>query len=154
RDHETRLRRAQALAQGSGVGRRLACVLVRQKLERQAEIAERLAYLRPTLVPNRARAPITVGAAIRAERDKLKPTLDYAAIRLIEAHAGRHYWETWALVSPCFSKALGARMPSHWRTAGPRTSQLDSKRAHNATTPVQAILNYTYAMLQVEAIIA
>jgi CRISPR/Cas system-associated endonuclease Cas1 len=38
--------------------------------------------------------------------------------------------------------------------AGPRTSWVDGKRARKATTPVHAILNYSYAILEVEATIA
>ena len=45
-------------------------------------------------------------------------------------------------------------MPDHWRTAGPRTSHIDRKRARKASTPVHAILNYTYAILEIEASIA
>lgn len=38
--------------------------------------------------------------------------------------------------------------------AGPRTSWVDGNRARKATTPVHAILNYTYAILETEGTIA
>jgi len=45
-------------------------------------------------------------------------------------------------------------VPAHWHRAGPRTSWIDRKRARKAASPVHAILNYSYAILEVEATIA
>lgn len=75
-------------------------------------------------------------------------------MREIESSAGRNYWKTWACVAPHFERESSRRCPEHRHTAGPRTSWVDRKRARKAATPVHAILNYTYAILELEATIA
>lgn len=46
-------------------------------------------------------------------------------------------------------------IPEHWHLAGPRTSAAEEKkRARKATTPVHALINYSYAILETEATIA
>jgi CRISPR/Cas system-associated endonuclease Cas1 len=45
-------------------------------------------------------------------------------------------------------------VPEHWHTAGPRTSRVDRRWPRRATTPAHALLNYAYAILETEAVIA
>ena len=52
-----------------------------------------------------------------------------------------------------FSTRLGAA-PDHWATAGPRTSRIDRQWPRRAITPAHALLNFAYAMLETEAVIA
>src|SRR5215211_5528516 len=68
RHHESRLRRAQVLATTDDLGRIAVVSLLKAKLERQAQIAERLAHLKPTVRVKDA-TPITVAAAIRVAAD-------------------------------------------------------------------------------------
>lgn len=153
RHHEAKLRRAQVLATDNDAGRIATVGLLRAKLEAQAVLMGRLAYLRP-LVRVKDAKPIAVADAIRGWATELTPDLTFTRMRAIESSAGRLYWQTWARITPCFDRCWETTVPEHWHTAGPRTSHIDRKRARKASTPVHAILNYTYAILEIEASIA
>jgi len=153
RHHESKLRRAQALAAESEAGRRTTVALLRSKLMAQAKVVDRLAHLKP-FVRVKDAEPIPVAEAIIGWAAELHDGLTYARMREIESSAGRNYWQTWARVAPRFEAAFAKTIPEHWHTAGPRTSWVDRKRARKAATPVHAILNYTYAILEIEATIA
>lgn len=153
RHHESKLRRAQVLAAENEQGRYATAALLTAKLHAQAEIAERLSHLKAT-VRVKDKHPISVGDAIRGWADLIQPDTSFARMRELESSAGRAYWQTWARLSPRFEPAWTASVPEHWRVAGPRTSYVDRKRARKATTPVHALLNYTYAIVEVEATIA
>jgi CRISPR-associated endonuclease Cas1 len=154
RHHESKLRRAQALA-GTDVTGRIATVeLLRAKLEHQAQLAERLSHLKAT-VRVKDTQPITVAAAIREAASRMHPDLSYRDLRKLESSAGRNYWQTWARVPVRFDPSWRRAIPQHWHLAGPRTSAAEDKnRARKATTPVHALLNYSYAILEAEATIA
>lgn len=154
RHHEAKLRRAQVLAPENGLGGIALVELLRAKLEAQATIAERLAHLKPTIRVKDAR-PLTVSELIRRHAAALHPELEISRLREIESAAGRAYWQTWAQLPIAFDSAWAKRVPDHWHTAGPRTSKAENKkRARKATSPVHAMLNYTYAILETEATIA
>jgi CRISP-associated protein Cas1 len=153
RHHEAKLRRAQVLAADNELGRHATVDLLRSKLHSQAEIVDRLSHLKRTVRVKDAK-PITVAEAIRDWADLLQPHLPFARMREIESSAGRAYWQTWTNLAPSFDRRWDRTVPNHWRSAGPRTSWVDRKRARKAATPVHAILNYTYAILEVEATIA
>jgi len=153
RHHEAKLRRAQVLATDNDAGRIATVGLLRAKLEAQAVLMERLAHLRP-LVRIKDANPIAVADAIRGWATELTPELTFTRMRAIESSAGRLYWQTWARVTPRFDRCWATTVPEHWHTAGPRTSHIDRKRARKASTPVHAILNYTYAILETETTIA
>jgi len=153
RHHEAKLRRAQVLAADNDAGRIATVGLLRAKLEAQAVLMERLAHLRP-LVRIKEAKPIAVADAIRGWAAELTPELTFTRMRAIESSAGRLYWQTWARVTPRFDRTWASTVPEHWHSAGPRTSNIDRKRARKASTPVHAILNYVYAILEIEASIA
>ena len=153
RHHESKLRRAQVLATESEGGRRATVALLRAKLMAQARVVGRLAHLKPTVRVKNA-VPIPVAEAIIGWAAELHDGLTYARMREIESAAGRNYWQTWARVAPRFEHAFAKTVPEHWHVAGPRTSWVDGTRARKAVTPVHAILNYSYAILEVEATIA
>lgn len=153
RHHESKLRRAQVLAATDQTGRAAIVTLLQAKLEHQAQVAERLSHLKATTRVKDAQ-PITVAAAIRQAAAAMHPDLTFAELRVLESSAGRNYWQTWARVPVTFD-ATWRRTPTHWHVAGPRTSAAENKgRARKATTPVHAILNYTYAILETETTIA
>jgi CRISPR-associated protein Cas1 len=153
RRHEAKLRRAQVLAAESATGRNATVERLRYKLHAQADLVERLAHLKATVRVKDA-TPVAVSDAIRGWAAMLRPDLSFARMRQVESSGGRNYWQTWARLEPRFDKRWAQDVPEHWRTAGPRTSDIDGKRARKASTPVHAILNYTYAILEVEASIA
>lgn len=153
RHHESKLRRAQVLATENEQGRHATATLLVAKLHAQADLVQRLAHLKAT-VRVKDKHPISVADAIRGWAALIEPDLAFSRMRELESSAGRAYWQTWARLSPRFEPGWAAIVPEHWHTAGPRTSYVDRKRARKAATPVHALLNYTYAILEVEATIA
>jgi hypothetical protein len=67
---------------------------------------------------------------------------------------GRYYWTAWALVPVRLAPSAIGAVPEQWQTAGSRTSIVDRKSARRAATPAHAMLNYGYAILEAEAILA
>ena len=153
RNHESQLRRAQVLAADNELGRLAIVGLLREKLLAQADVVERLAHLKPSVRVKNGK-PVAVSDAIRDWAVQLSPELSFEYLRRIESSAGRNYWQVWARFGPTFDPAWSQSVPDHWRTAGPRTSKLDRKRARSAATPVHAIINYAYAVLETETTIA
>src|SRR5205807_2904853 len=56
----------------------------------------------------------------------------------------------WAPVEVPFGPRDAAQVPAHWRTVGPRHSPL-SASPRLAVNPANAIMNYLYALLEIEA---
>lgn len=152
--HDSRLRRAQVLAAESEVGRRATVELLRLKLERQAELAERrLSHLKATIVRDHKHT-IAIADAIRERAEAMSPNCSYTELRKLESIAGRYYWQTWARVPVRFDRSWRSQVPDHWHVAGPRTSKVDRQWPRRATTPVHAALNYVYAIAESEALLA
>ena len=152
--HESKLRRAQVLAAENEAGRKATIELLRAKLEAQADLVERrLAHLRPALTRNH-RSVVSVAEAIREQAEAMHSELSYSELRKLESIAGRHYWQTWARVPIRFDLSWGGATPEHWRRAGARTSRIDRQWPRRAITPAHAFLNYGYAVLETEALIA
>ena len=138
---DARLRRAQALALDSGVGLELSRSLIKAKLEGQ----ERL--LRDRLRDS------TGALGIASLRERLAETETIKAVRNLEAQAAVLYFARWRNIPVFWPKADLRRTPEHWRTAGSRQSPL-SGGPRLAVTPVHAILNYCFAMLESESRLA
>lgn len=155
RFHNAKLRRAQVLAAEGASGLDANRALLRAKLEGQARVAERLSYVRPTLRTDRKTREITVAQAIRERLAQLEEARDFAGVRVLESMAGRYYWQTWARVPVRFDRGFGRSVPEHWLRAGPRfPARTKRARPEKAITPVHALLNYSYAILETEATIA
>lgn len=138
---DARLRRAQALALGNGVGLEICRALIDAKLQGQ----ERLVRER---LNNSAAADVVAGF-----RDRLPAAEGVEDIRLLEAHAAVSYFGALRNVPVLWPKADVRRIPDHWRTVGSRQSPL-SGRPRLAVTPVHAILNYCFALLESESRLA
>ncbi|MEQ8832828.1 MAG: CRISPR-associated endonuclease Cas1 [Microcella sp.] len=145
RHHDPKLRRAQALATDSETGRQIMIDLLSTKLERQATLCDRIEEITGI---------IGQSEIIRREKTKLDSLATTKELRHREATAAQAYWRAWAKVPVTFSGADAAGVPDHWRIVGPRTSQLDGQWSRRAISPVHAMLNYLYAILEVEATIA
>jgi CRISP-associated protein Cas1 len=152
--HESRLRRAQAHAAETALGRAASIELLRTKLDRQAQLYEqRLAHLKATILrDHKHRVPIA--DAIREQADLMTPDLTVGELRKLESIAGRYYWGVWARVPIHFAPSFEKLAPEHWHHAGPRTSRLDRQWPRRAMTPAHALLNYAYAILEAEALLA
>ncbi len=135
---DSRLRRAQALAPGNGVGLKIARELVRRKLEGQLALLARMPDGQASV------------AVIHENLGSLERTLSPVQLRLFESVAAAAYWKAWERVPIRFVRRDESRLPDHWRTFGPRGSPL-ANGPRLAANPPNAILNYLYAILEGEA---
>jgi CRISPR-associated endonuclease Cas1 len=138
---DVRLRRAQALALSNGVGVEISRALIEAKLEGQERvIRERLNDLAAAQV-------------IATFREKLPAAGTVEMVRMLEAHAAVSYFGALRNVPVLWPKADSRQIPEHWRTVGSRHSPL-SGGPRLAVTPVHAILNYCFALLESESRLA
>jgi len=138
---DARLRRAQVFAISNGVGAEICRKLIDAKLEGQ----ERLV---------RERLHDSVAAQeIAAFRNKLKTANTADDIRWLEAHAAVAYFGALRNVPVLWPKKDLPRIADHWRTVGSRQSPL-SGGPRLAVTPVHAMLNFCFALLESESRLA
>jgi hypothetical protein len=69
---------------------------------------------------------------------------------MIEAQAAATYWAAWRALPVSFPKKDLPRIPAHWCTFGTRISPLTGS-PRLAVTPGCAMMNYLYALVEVEA---
>jgi CRISPR-associated endonuclease Cas1 len=137
RPSEAKLRRSQALAAGNGVGLEITRTLIDAKLRGE----ERM--LREQL-----NSP-TAADVISGFRQKLASADSFDRIRIVEATAAAAYFREWRFLPVMWPKADVKKLPDHWRFAGSRQSPLTGG-PRLAVTPVHAVLNYCFALLQSE----
>lgn len=138
---DARLRRAQAVAVSSDTGIAIARELLTRKLSGQADVLE-------TFDSGNISAD-----TVRRFRDDLTTATSAAQLRMVEAQAAAVYWTAWALVAVRFARKAAYRVPDHWQTFGGRGSPLTGS-PRTAANPVNAILNYLYAIAEAETRIA
>jgi CRISPR-associated endonuclease Cas1 len=141
RPSDARLRRAQALAAHSGTDLRITRALLSAKLAGQERIA------RHTL------NNLVAAETILQARAALDAAVTIPAIRQLEARGGLAYWSAWRDLRVSFPTTDLRRVPEHWRTFGSRISPV-SGSPRCAANPVNAILNYLYAILESESRLA
>lgn len=138
---DARLRRAQALALGNGIGVEICRKLIDAKLEGQEQLLrERLHDL-------------VAAQEIAAYRDNLKMADTAEAIRWLEARAAIAYFGALRNIPVLWAKMDLARIPENWRTVGSRHSPL-SGGPRLAVTPFHAVLNYCFALVEGESRLA
>lgn len=134
-----RIRRAQAIAPYTGAHLPIIRLLLKRKLEGQSENLARFA-------PESLSAT-TIAAMLGALETADSPDV----MRGYEANAAVAYWDSLASMPVTFGRR--EVVPDHWRTFGGRASALTGN-PRRATNPVNALLNYAYAVLEAEASIA
>ena len=137
RPSEAKLRRSQALAAGNGIGLEIARTLIEAKLSGEERV------LREQL-NSPAAADVISGF-----RQKLASADSFDHIRIVEANAAAAYFREWRFLPVMWPKADIKKIPDHWRFAGSRQSPLTGG-PRLAVTPVHAVLNYCFALLQSE----
>lgn len=139
--NDVRLRRGQALAAFTDTGLSITRELLATKLQGQLALLLR--------IENGAQAREEIEYALEA----LSRADTMTALRYAESRAAVAYWTAWRDVEVRFVGKDRERVPKHWRTVGSRQSLLtDAPR--KAVTPVNALLNYLYAVLESEAHLA
>jgi CRISPR-associated endonuclease Cas1 len=141
RPSDIRLRRAQALAHHTGAAFRLSRELIDRKLAGQERAAS-------DSLKDQA-----ISAQIRQIRSELAEVETLDAIRSVELRAAKIYWKAWRAVPVKFPEKDMPRVPEHWQKFGSRASAL-SGSSRLAVNPVNAILNYLYALLEAECRLA
>jgi CRISPR-associated endonuclease Cas1 len=140
------LRRAQIEALNNGRGLALATTLIDRKLSTSLDT---LATLPPSVAQESA---VDRVAALRSRlRDDPPQSID--DLRLLEAWAAISYFAAWRTVRLRW-KGTGKRpIPPEWRQVGMRQDVLRRSNRH-ARHPVNAMLNYGYAVLESQVRIA
>ncbi len=139
---DARLRRAQAAAAGSPVGVELARHLLRQKISGQADVAE--TGLGQPLVASQLR-----------EVAEHLDSADLIHARELEAQASNSYFAAWSTVECRFAARDADRVPQAWHRFAVRRSPINRGRSpRNAADPINALLNYNYALAEAECRIA
>jgi CRISPR-associated protein Cas1 len=69
-------------------------------------------------------------------------------LRLLEARSAVAYFRAWYATSLLWRTSARHPIPDEWRTVGPRFTRVYASGSRNASHPVNAILNYAYAVLQ------
>jgi CRISP-associated protein Cas1 len=69
-------------------------------------------------------------------------------LRLLEARSAVAYFRAWYATSLLWRTSARHPIPDEWRTVGPRFTRVYATGSRNASHPVNATLNYAYAVLQ------
>jgi CRISPR/Cas system-associated endonuclease Cas1 len=94
-----------------------------------------------------------VADAIGRAREAIPSAETIDAIRLLESRGAYAYWDAWDGLPINFPKSDLRRVPEHWRTFRNRISPLTGS-PRLAANPINAMLNYFYALLESEARLA
>ena len=142
RQSDAQLRRAQACANQSDIAVHISRELIGLKLASQE-----------TMARDKLR-DISAADAIAQLRAQLSTARTTDAVRVCEARAAAAYWTAWRTVQVEFPKKDLHRIPEHWKSFGSRTSPISGFSPRLAANPLNAILNYLYAVLESEARLA
>jgi CRISPR-associated endonuclease Cas1 len=135
---DAKLRRAQALALGNGIGLRISKDLISQKLAGQE-----------LLVRDMLKDSATADAIARF-RDELPSAESLEVVRLIESQAARCYWKSWSDLPIHWPRKDECRVAEHWKRFGSRISPL-THSPRLAANPPNALLNLLYSVLESES---
>src|SRR5579862_3353542 len=138
---DAKLRRAQALALQNGTALRISRELIDRKLAGQERVAREALHDEST------------AQLIKLVRSELAEVESVNAVRGIEAQGAKIYWSAWRALAVTFPRKDLPRVPEHWRSFGLRRSSLTGS-PRLATNPVNAILNFLYALLAAESRLA
>jgi CRISPR/Cas system-associated endonuclease Cas1 len=115
RPSDSRLRRAQSLANTSHIGTEIARELIGRKLMGQERVAR----------DKLERAD--VANVIASYRTSLMSARTIADVRQLESIAAQAYWLAWRFVPIKFPESDISRVPMHWRTFGTRKSPITGR---------------------------
>lgn len=138
---DVRVRRGQAFASAHPYGVDLARHLMEAKVEGQRDLLRGLGGQGVAV------------AALTAALELLRTADSIIDIRFVESRAAAMYWDAWYGVPIRFAVRDKARVPAHWLTYNTRRSQISTSQ-RKASDPINALLNYTYGILEAEAQLA
>lgn len=134
------LRRAQALAPTNGTGLAIMQAVMARKVAGQAAVLREMGH--------------DVEAAwLDGMVRGIESAATLAGLANVESQAAAAYWACWEAVPLAFARRDAKAAPEHRGRFGTRTSPLTGA-PRKAATPGNALLNYLYGILEVEARIA
>jgi CRISPR-associated endonuclease Cas1 len=139
---DARVRRAQALAPGTETGLQIAKYLISQKLHGQARIARDVF------------GALHIAESILSLERDTSPLASLEEIRQVEASAASLYWSAWGPLNIPFVKNDAGRVPDNWKVFEGRRSAVTPGTPRNATDPVNAMINYSFRLLEAEGHLA
>jgi len=98
-------------------------------------------------------APAAAATIVRLA-NQLDEAVSLEEIRQLEAAAANLYWNAWCSLSVQFTKRDTGKVPEAWKTFEGRRSAVNPGSARSATEPVNALLNYTYRLVEGEGRLA
>jgi CRISPR-associated endonuclease Cas1 len=81
-------------------------------------------------------------------RIELDPPKTVDELRTLEANSAATYFRAWREIPLKWQNSARHPIPEDWKFIGSRTSRFNLAGNRNASHPVNAILNYAYAILQ------
>ena len=144
--YDPELQQKQIEAQTNGVGLELATQLIREKVEGEQETLFTLFR-----TPGRDNG-LRKLEPIRRELDRVPESFD--ALRLTEARAALACFLCWQEIPLQWKGTVRKPIPQERHRAGLRSGLLQDGRNRHATHPVNATLNYAYAVLESQVRIA
>lgn len=140
--HRPPVRRAQALAGTNHIGLQISRRLLTVKVGGQLDLLGRLDAARG------------IRQEVAVAHRGIERAANFEELRLAEAQAAQSYWAAWREVAVRIAESDRKRCPRHWLAFGGRHSPLGGRGSNRAVNPANAILNYSYAVLEGEARIA
>ena len=117
-----------------------------------ALIAKKIEGCVVTMETSLRRSPAWEAAIQRAHADLTRlandPPQTVDELRMLEAHSASAYFRAWRATSLVWRASSRHSIPDEWRTIGQRASRLQLTGNRSAAHPINAILNYAYAVLQ------
>ena len=150
---KTNLRRAQAAALHEPAGLEVVRFLISGKLRGQAEVVRNVLARLGTRTEAVIQNAVETLDRLRTESEKAQ---SIERLRFIESQGAEKYWSSWTGLCPQFAPPSYARtVPDHWKMFRSRHSPLHGGHGpKDAIDPVNALLNFGYALLEAEAKIA
>ncbi len=144
--YDPALREAQLAAQGSELGLHIAIELIERKIRGSIDTLESLPS---SLVRSAAIEQLVITSA----ELQGTPPENVQQLLLVEAQAAYVYFSCWRMLKMRWKGTGRKPIPSEWHSMGLRQSMYGSGN-RNATHPVNAMLNYAYAVLESQVRIA
>ncbi len=138
--YDPALREAQIAAQRSGLGLQIAIELIEGKIRGSIDTLEGLP---PSLVRSGAIEQLVI---MSAELQGTPPE-NVQQLMLVEAKAAYVYFSCWRMLKMRWKGTGRKPIPPEWHSMGLRQSMYGSGN-RNATHPLNAMLNYAYAVLE------
>ncbi len=144
--YDPALREAQLAAQRSELGLQIAIELIEQKIRGSIDTLQSL----PTSL---ARSAAIEQLVIMSAELQGTPPENVQQLLLVEAKAAYVYFSCWRMLKIRWKGLTRKPIPPEWHSMGLRQSLYGSGNRH-ATHPLNAMLNYAYAVLESQVRIA